>query len=249
MMMFLFREIAVPLNMAVEYFSRMSRGDFTSVIKVKTRDEMGRLMLGLKSMQDKLGFELSEARRIGDGALQIKTGLDNVSTSVMIGDPEGRIVYCNRALLAMFRETESAIRKDLPQFEADKLIGTRFDSFYKDPAVPQALLAGITSTQRDTLKLGGRTFSLALNPVRNCSGERLGFAVEWADRTGKSRWKKKWRGSWRRPRRATSASASRLRTSMDSSCSLARESTRCWRSAIPVCRMWPACSARWPRAI
>ena len=53
----------------------------------------------LKAMQIRLGFDVADAGRIADENLRIRIGLDNVSTSVMISNPEREIIYMNKSVL------------------------------------------------------------------------------------------------------------------------------------------------------
>ena len=177
------RRATSALARAADSFAQISQGNFRNEIAVETDDEVGRLMRALKSMQTKLGNDLNEAREQAEKALRIKIGLDNVATNVMIADRENNIIYMNQAVARMFGEAEEDIRKDMPGFEAQKLIGSSIDAFHKNPAHQREMLVRLKGTHRATIKLGGRTFALAVTPVLNERNERLGTAVEWQDRT------------------------------------------------------------------
>ena len=114
---------------------------------------------------------------------RIKQALDGVTTNVMIGDTDLNIVYMNDAVAKLFQEAESDIRKDLPNFAADKLIGTCIDLFHKNPSHQRGVLANLSATAVAELKLGGRTMKVIASPVFSPDGERLGTVVEWSDRT------------------------------------------------------------------
>ncbi|MBG6222867.1 MULTISPECIES: methyl-accepting chemotaxis protein [unclassified Janthinobacterium] len=115
---------------------------------------------------------------------RIRQALDKCSTGVMIADIEGAVIYLNDAVAAMMKEAEADLRKDLPQFRADLILGSNLDSFHKNPAHQRALLADLRGTDRSELVLGGRTMQLTASPVLNARSERLGTVVEWRDRTG-----------------------------------------------------------------
>jgi methyl-accepting chemotaxis protein len=89
----------------------------------------------------------------------------------------------NQAVARMFHDAQEDIRKDMPGFDAERLIGSNIDTFHKNPAHQREMLGRLKGTHRATIKLGGRTFSLAVTPVVNERGDRLGTAVEWQDRT------------------------------------------------------------------
>ncbi|MBD1582015.1 methyl-accepting chemotaxis protein [Pseudoalteromonas sp. S16_S37] len=115
--------------------------------------------------------------------LRVKRALDNVATNTMIANHEHNIVYMNDAVQKMMRNAESDLRKDLPQFDANALIGANIDVFHKNPAHQRGLLAKLTTAYKTEIVVGGRTFGLIANPILNDEGERIGTVVEWNDRT------------------------------------------------------------------
>jgi methyl-accepting chemotaxis protein len=110
-------------------------------------------------------------------------GLENVEVNVMLADASFNIVYGNASLNGMLLRAESDIRKDLPNFNASKIMGTNIDSFHKNPAHQRGMLTNLKSTHRTQLKVGGRTFDLTVNPIDDDNRNRLGYVVEWKDRT------------------------------------------------------------------
>ncbi|MBZ0093567.1 MAG: PAS domain-containing protein [Sulfuricellaceae bacterium] len=177
------RSIANPLRTADEQLRLLAQGDFAHRIEIGQRNELGRLLEGMKSMQIRTGFEVAESKRIAGETMRIKVALDNASTNVMIADRDGHIIYLNKSVLTMLKDAEADIRKELPDFAADKLLGAHFDSFHKNPAHQRNLLNKLTATYNATVRVGGRTFYLTANPVIDESGERLGSSVEWIDAT------------------------------------------------------------------
>lgn len=122
-------------------------------------------------------------QRVAEENLRIRQALDNVSTNVMIADNDRRVTYTNRAVLEMLQHAEADIRKDLPQFDARKVLGGSIDVFHKNPAHQMRMLAELKSIHRAQIVVGGRTFTLIVNPIFNEQGERQGTVVEWGDRT------------------------------------------------------------------
>jgi len=177
------RLVAVPLGGLVRHMDEVAQGNYFSRFENPYKDEIGHVYSALQSMQTKLGFTVQETRRLADESLRIKIALDNVSANVMVADPDRRIIYLNKAVEGMFRNAETDIRKQLPQFDAGKLLGASIDGFHKNPQHQAQLLASFTSTYRSTLHIGGRTMTVVANPVLNERGDRLGSVVEWADRT------------------------------------------------------------------
>ena len=112
---------------------------------------------------------------------RMKSALDMVTANVMLADADLNIVYLNKAVERMLDQAQSDIRKDLPGFDAKRLLGTNIDRFHKDPSHQRRLLGALEKTFESRLKLGGRTLRIIANPVRDAQGKRLGTVVEWAD--------------------------------------------------------------------
>jgi methyl-accepting chemotaxis protein len=83
----------------------------------------------------------------------------------------------------MLRNAEADIRKQLPNFSADKVLGSSFDSFHRNPSHQRNLLGSLRATHRVEILVGGRTFLLVANPIVVGQNERIGTVVEWLDRT------------------------------------------------------------------
>jgi methyl-accepting chemotaxis protein len=177
------RGVRKPLEQAVNHLNQLSQGNYGLQIDVERDDEVGRVMLAMKSMQIRLGFEMAETKRIAEETTRIKIALDSVSTGVMIANADHNIIYLNPSVQAMMKDAEDDLRKDLSQFRADGLLGANIDVFHKNPAHQRNMLAGIKTAHRTRIKVGGRTFSLVASPVFDGLGTRLGTAVEWADIT------------------------------------------------------------------
>ncbi|MDH5570272.1 MAG: methyl-accepting chemotaxis protein [Gammaproteobacteria bacterium] len=177
------RDLLGALSKTMAEFDYLSNGNYRRNIEIKRKDEIGDLMRGLKSMQIKMGFEVNDTRQQANSMARIKVALDNVNSSVMMADNRGDIIYMNASVKALMKNAEEDIRVDLPEFDADKLVGANFDSFHKNPEHQRQLIASLKTSYSTRLMIGPRTFDLAANPVVNDAGERLGTAVEWVDRT------------------------------------------------------------------
>ena len=116
-------------------------------------------------------------------SLRIKNALDGCTTNVMIADRDGIIRYLNHSLQAMLSHAETDIRKELPNFDAKRLVGVNFDVFHKNPAHQRNLLGQLRAAHVAQIVVGGRTFGLTASPIIDEKGERLGSVAEWKDRT------------------------------------------------------------------
>ncbi|MFC3656252.1 PAS domain-containing protein [Xanthomonas hyacinthi] len=116
-------------------------------------------------------------------SLRIRTALENVTANVMIADAERNIVYVNKPLARMLSAAQDDLRRELPGFDANALLGRSIDVFHKRPEHQAKLLAALQHTHTAQIRVGGRSMRLIINPVVGDASERQGFVVEWADRT------------------------------------------------------------------
>ncbi len=126
---------------------------------------------------------LVDERRAAEENKRIRIALDHVNTNVMLADKDRRIIYLNHAAQALFGGAEQEFRSELPGFSADDLVGTSIDKFHKNPQHQMQMLDRLTGTHTAEIALAGRTLKITANPVVDATGERLGTAVEWEDRT------------------------------------------------------------------
>ncbi|MBU0752725.1 MAG: MCP four helix bundle domain-containing protein [Gammaproteobacteria bacterium] len=179
----LIRAITRPLDQAIEVFNNVGQGIYGNFVDTTRNDEIGKVLQALEAMQTKLGFDVSEAQRVSNENLRIKIALDNVSTGVMIANGERTIIYANTAVKRILKGAEAEIKKQLPNFDADNMVGVNIDTFHKNPAHQAKLLAELTNTYTANLEIGNRFLRVTASPVINERGERLGAVAEWLDRT------------------------------------------------------------------
>ena len=129
----------------------------------------------IESLRD--GFSASQEN------LRVKQALDATSSNVMLADKDRNIVYMNKSVESMLRGVESDLRKALPHFSVDKVLGSNMDIFHKNPSHQSNLLANLRETYVGNVVVAGLSFRLIANPIFNDQGERLGSVVEWMDRT------------------------------------------------------------------
>ena len=124
-----------------------------------------------------------QAELVAAANARIKAALDGVTTNVMVADTNLDIVYMNASVQAMLKVAEADLRKELPSFDANRLIGQNIDQFHKNPSHQRSMLAKLETTYRTRIQVGARRFNLIATPVFDDSKQRLGTVVEWADIT------------------------------------------------------------------
>lgn len=129
------------------------------------------------------------AKRISDREMTIlKNSLDNSTSNVLMCDRNLTVTYINKAALSKLKLLEMEIRKVLPAFNTDKIIGICIDSFHKVPDMQRRVLGDPKNLpHRADIKLGPLTLSLTVSAIVSESGEYLGNTLEWADITAQKR--------------------------------------------------------------
>ncbi|MBK1717861.1 nitrate- and nitrite sensing domain-containing protein [Thiocystis violacea] len=171
---------------AVQVAHDIAKGRLDNEIPVKSGDSVS-LLASMKHMQQQLHERIETERRLAAESRRIQSALDKASTNMMVADNDGRIIYMNAAVTRMMRDSEPDMRKDLPNFQAERLLGANFDDFHRHPARQKNMLGSLTQEHVAQIRIGGRLYKLVSNPVMNDQGERLGSVVEWTDRTNEAK--------------------------------------------------------------
>lgn len=131
----------------------------------------------------KYATDVTTEVRNAEETRRIKTALDKASASVMLADVDYNIIYTNDAAQKMFKEAQADFRRDLPNLDAERVLGANIDVFHKNPAHQRQLLGALRSAHAAEVRLGGRVMKIAASPVFDETGKRTGTVVEWWDRT------------------------------------------------------------------
>jgi len=59
----------------------------------------------------------------------------------MLVDPDAKVRYMNNALLGIFRKQAGTIRKQLPQFDSERILGGSLEIFHQVPALQSKQMA------------------------------------------------------------------------------------------------------------
>ncbi|SEP79657.1 PAS domain-containing protein [Solimonas aquatica] len=201
LLMIVSRSLSENLEVVRRAAQSISLGELDERIEVQGRDEGAQILTALERMRqtmiERLQRERSEAeqRQAREQQVQavekqaaaenrrIRTALDGVAGSVMIADANRRIIYANRSLLAMLAQAQSDIRQSLPQFDAEQLLGSDIDLFHAHAGEIATRLEHMREPLRTQIELGRHIFAITVSPIFDETGERLGTAVEWQDRS------------------------------------------------------------------
>mgnify|MGYP001214819792 CR=1 FL=1 len=181
------RAISQRLQSAVGALGAITRGDYSTVIAAEGRDEIETVLGELGSMRDKLRAQLDVERALASENQRIRQALDSSSSSIMLADTSGQIVFMNRAASKLFTDMEPELRRSLPKFQASKIVGSSFDIFHANASEPRGVLQAMSTSHTATIPLASRKMQISAYPVLDEKGARIGVAVEWLDRTAETR--------------------------------------------------------------
>jgi len=131
----------------------------------------------------KFATDITEARRDAEMNAAFKGALDNLTSNVMVADTNLNIIYMNNTVREMMSAGQADFRRELPSFDASRLMGANIDIFHRNAAHQRSMIPAMTKTFTGQFKLGGRTLRIVANPMLDGDGKRRGTVVEWSDRT------------------------------------------------------------------
>lgn len=181
------RAISQRLQTAVGALNAITRGDYSTSIAAEGRDEIETVLGELGSMRDKLRAQLDVERAMAAENQRIRQALDSSSSSIMLADTAGQIVFVNRAASKLFTDMEPELRSSMPKFQASKIVGSSFDIFHANASEPRGVLQSMQGSHTATIPLASRKMQISAYPVLDEKGSRIGVAVEWLDRTAETR--------------------------------------------------------------
>ena len=167
---------------AIEVASRIADGDLDAEVEINPSDTSS-LLYSMKVMRENLLSRLNSDQALAAETSRIKSALDVCNTNVMVADADLNIIYMNEAVVTMMKAAEADLKKDLPNFDSNKILGSCIDIFHKDPTHQRGILEGLSNAYKDIIIIGARTFGLVSTPVFDDSNTRLGTVVEWDDMT------------------------------------------------------------------
>src|SRR5580704_5529995 len=126
----------------VSFIQDLAAGHYHTTFKSTSKHKAGEIQCALLTLRIKMGYLIAEERR--KASLQ-RQALDGASANIMLADENHRIVYTNASASRMFKEVEADFRKDLPGFQADKVIGSDIDVFHQNSAHQRQAIVDMTT--------------------------------------------------------------------------------------------------------
>jgi len=184
----LIRNFSRRLGYATDKLAQISEGNYFDWVELDSKDEIGMMLAGLKSMQILQGFQIQKITEDGERAERIKVALDQVSLPVQLADADYNLIYMNNAAQQMFVRNADSFSKVIKNFDPNKLTGQNIDVFHKDPSHQRGILDNLKGTvTSEDLNFGEElVVRVTVSPVLDESGQRVGTLAEWMDRSAET---------------------------------------------------------------
>lgn len=169
---FIARSITVPINDVTEKAEKMSRGDFSQEVSVRSDDEIGRLAEMFNLLREKLDHTLAE---INSEKNKLEAILKNMADGLLAVDTEGRIILANHAAMQMLGMMQQEIEKRT----YDEIIGSFSQDLLFDRVRENCLDGGL----HEVAEKGGRVYDIRFDRFMDENGQDAGMIVVLLDIT------------------------------------------------------------------
>jgi len=169
---FIARSITVPINDVTEKAEKMSRGDFSQIVSVKSDDEIGRLAEMFNLLREKLDYTLSE---ISNEKSKLEAILKNMADGLLAVDLSGRIILANPSAMDMLSITET----DIENKSYDDIIGKFSKSLLFDQIREKCKDGG----DHHIFDYGGMSFAVRYDRFKDENNEDVGIIIVLQDIT------------------------------------------------------------------
>ncbi|MDD2815531.1 MAG: methyl-accepting chemotaxis protein [Thiotrichaceae bacterium] len=177
------KTIVAPINMmlhALHQLQLANGADLSQRLPDFGRDEIGKIAREINQMRDNLEKIYESIRASNENALRINKALDKAATSVVIADSQAQIIYLNPSAQQLFSTHEFALQQHHAEFHAAHLLGQSLSVFQLQPLDK---FQNLVHVQTLSLNSTHFCFDIQISPVLSAQGERLGWVLEFRDRT------------------------------------------------------------------
>lgn len=167
------RSITVPINDVTRTVQRMSQGDFSQTVEVKSNDEIGQLAEMFNLLREKLDFTLLE---ISNEKNKLETILTYMADGLVAIDLEGEIIHANPAAREMLDISES---ENLTGVTYESLLGHLSESMKLSTIKENCKEEG----GQTTFDYGATTYAVRYDRFKDDDGQDIGIIIIMQDIT------------------------------------------------------------------
>ncbi|ACB33800.1 methyl-accepting chemotaxis sensory transducer with Pas/Pac sensor [Leptothrix cholodnii SP-6] len=165
---------------------RFAQADFDQPLPALAGvDEAAALPHALQRLQTRLGFDLADAQRCARIGARITSALDAAGAAVLVCDENGEVTYANPSLRELIVNLAPRVCAELPHWPIGELGAVKLPLLFTDVGRKPLLmpLDQLLKPHTQRLEIAGQTLDIALTPVLDNRGARIGTVTEWHDRT------------------------------------------------------------------
>lgn len=179
-----YRMIGRPLTRVNAAMTLVAAGDYEVAVPERARrDEIGAIANSLEAFRASLAATV-EANK---AALMRGAALEAGSTAMMLTDTSTTVIYVNEAMTALLQAHQAAIRRNIPGFDAERILGTQADQIIGTGDMSAFTAQDGSTTRRHERQFSSGSVAIIINPVIDPSGTNLGYVAEWRDITAERR--------------------------------------------------------------
>ncbi|MBO4991632.1 MAG: PAS domain S-box protein [Firmicutes bacterium] len=160
------KSITDPINDVTKQAERMSYGDFSQEVVVKSEDEIGRLAEMFNLLREKLDFTLSE---MSNEKSKLETILKYMADGLLAVELSGRFMHINPAAMQML----DILPEDLEDHTYDQIM----EKCGKHLSLEALLKGSKTGGAQDTFDFRGSVFAMRYDRFKNESGQDMGVII------------------------------------------------------------------------
>ncbi len=169
---FIARSITVPINDVTEKAEKMSLGDFSQEVSVRSDDEIGRLAEMFNLLREKLDYTLTE---ISSEKNKLEAVLKNMTDGLLAFDTQGRIILANHAAMEMLGIGQKEI--------GEKTYNDVFGALNKELSYEKVKESYSKGSYHDLLEKAGKTYDIRYDKYFDEHGQDAGTVVVLMDIT------------------------------------------------------------------
>lgn len=177
------KQIIAPLKDLRATMLKISQGEYLTKYSLDEVGEMGSFKRVINMLGVKLGFDVSDAKEQGNKHLHIKVALDNTSSSMLLVNTKGRIIYTNKSFEKLMEGAKSDLNLHIDDFNNQSLLNQQLAVFDTQDNTLCNVIENLSDTQELSIEIGKRTMKLVATAVSDEHNKRLGTVIEWQDLT------------------------------------------------------------------
>jgi len=166
---------------AITAIDEIANNKLNGQVNTHGSNTSGTINRRIKTLQIRLGAQKNDVIVTNRRSTRLEAGLDNLNSYIMLADQTGTITYFNESLKGFLRTLEPEIKKEIPDFNLNKLLGKSVAClFEKNPHIMEKMIS-MNDAEAFKFEFFGAQLQLVLTPIADSEGKPLGVVIEWQD--------------------------------------------------------------------